>query len=119
MVNSVEPVDVGVYVPSEILHLRLTERQKVVLAAIVQLYRGKRKCYATNAYFERWLGILAKEMSKTISGLVKRKLVDRKLVYKGKKIDKRYLIPNLRVLKIKKRHFPVSPNRGEGTPEKG
>lgn len=54
MVNSVEPVDIGVYIPPEILHLRLTERQKIVLAAIVQLYRGNRECYASNGYFGRW-----------------------------------------------------------------
>ena len=119
MMNSVEPVDVGVRIPPEILHLRLNERQKVVLTAIVQLYRGKRECYASNGYFERWLGILAKEISETIGVLVKKKLVERKLVYIGKQIDKRYLIPNLRRLKIIKRRIVVSPNRGEGIPKKG
>jgi hypothetical protein len=117
-----EPIEIGVYIPPEILQLKdLNDRKKLILAAIVQLHKSSRECYASNDYFERWLGIPAKKVSEAINELAKEtKLLKVTIRYKGKQVIRRDITPNLRALKISpKRRKGVSPKRGEGIPETG
>lgn len=116
-----DAVNVGVWMPPEILQRKgLTDRQKVILSAIVQLYKKKRDCYASNAFFSRWLGIPKKKVSESINLMSVKRLIESKITYKGKQVVRRNLIPNLHSLKIKKKRMQgVSPNCGEGVPESG
>ncbi|MCE5186091.1 MAG: helix-turn-helix domain-containing protein [Planctomycetaceae bacterium] len=113
-----EPVKVGVYIPPEILHRKgLNDRQKLVLASIVQLYQSKRSCYASNAHFEQWFGVPKKEVSVTISLLARKDLLKVAITYKGKQVIRRDLTPNLRSLRIQpKRMVGLSRISGEGIP---
>ena len=105
-----DPIEFDVWLPWEILQRKgLTLGEKALLAAIVKLYRASKKneCYASNDYFSRWLGVHPKSISRWVTGLHKKGLVDRKMTYKPgtKEVDKRYLTPKLNVLKIRKRKY--------------
>ncbi|MBC8379675.1 MAG: helix-turn-helix domain-containing protein [Planctomycetes bacterium] len=112
------PVEIGVWIPPEILQRKeLNDRQKLILSAIVQLYKKKRDCYASNAFFARWLGVPQKEVSVVINALSKKNLIESKMIFKGKQVVKRELTPNMKSLRIKpKRMKGVSRISGEGIP---
>ncbi|MEN6307992.1 MAG: helix-turn-helix domain-containing protein [Anaerohalosphaeraceae bacterium] len=117
--NELEPVKIGVFIPHEVLQREgLTDREKIVLSAVYQLYKRSGECYASNPHLGRWLGISSKEISETVSNLTKKNWLKRRIVYKGKEVDKRYLIPNLRRMDIKKKQYRGTPRMGGGYPPK-
>lgn len=98
------PVEVGVHIRSEILQLKgLTANEKIVLSAVIQLYLSNGKCFASNPFYSRWLGIPQKTIEDTIKYLIRKNLMTRKIEYNGKQVKRRFLTPNLKRLRLKKK----------------
>ena len=111
-----KPTKLNLVIPHEILANKdLSDRQKIVLAAIVQIYKHNKVCFASNGYLSEWLGIPEKEVSVTVSTLNNKGFIERKLFYKGKQIDRREITP----LKVSPKRGGVSRNSGEGIPQNG
>lgn len=117
--NKTDVTEIGVHVRAEILQMKhLTDREKILLAAICQIYKSRRECFARNDYFARWLGIPVKEVTANITKLVRKNLISRHMKYKGKEVEKRLLTPNYRQLKFKKKYFRPKKSGSERVPQK-
>jgi len=115
------PVEVGVHIRAEILQRKeLNTNEKLILSAVIQLHKSKGECFASNPYFSRWLWIPQGTIEDNISNLVKKGLMTRKIEYNGKQVKRRVLIPNLRLLRLKKKNMQgVSRKSGYPLPKIG
>ena len=82
----------GIWIPREIwVSKELSMQEKVFLAEIHSL-DNENGCIASNAYFAEFFGLSKSSVSRVVSSLSKKGLIDVKLLYKpNKEVDKRVI----------------------------
>ena len=85
----------GVWIPKEIyLHKELTPTEKLLLAEITSFAKNG-VCFASNEHFSSFLGISKSQVSRLITKLNRKGLINVELIYKEgtKEVEKRLITP--------------------------
>ena len=82
----------GIWIPKEIWESKDISMQEKVFLAEIHSLDNENGCIASNAYFAEFFGLSKSSVSRVVSSLSKKGLIDVKLLYKpNKEVDKRVI----------------------------
>ena len=81
----------GIWIPKEIWESKDISMQEKVFLAEIHSLDNENGCIASNAYFAEFFGLSKSSVSRVVSSLSKKGLIDVKLLYKPRNTETRRL----------------------------